>query len=37
MASTPTREEIFELLKKYNKSESLIKQAPTVEGVMPKF
>ncbi len=30
----PTREEAFELLKKYNKSESLIKHALAVEGVM---
>jgi predicted hydrolase (HD superfamily) len=30
----PTREETFELLKKYNKSESLIKHALAVEGVM---
>jgi predicted hydrolase (HD superfamily) len=34
MSSTPTREQTFELLKKYNKSESLIKHAPAVEGVM---
>jgi putative nucleotidyltransferase with HDIG domain len=34
MSSTPTREETFELLKKYNKSESLIKHALSVEGVM---
>lgn len=34
MSSTPTREETFELLKKYNKSESLIKHALAVEGVM---
>jgi len=31
---TPTREEAFELLKKYNKTESLIKHALAVEGVM---
>jgi len=31
---TPTREEAFELLKTYNKSESLIKHALAVEGVM---
>jgi putative nucleotidyltransferase with HDIG domain len=30
----PTREEAFELLKEYNKSESLIKHALAVEGVM---
>ena len=30
----PTREEAFDLLKKYNKSESLIKHALAVEGVM---
>ena len=30
----PTRDETFELLKKYNKSESLIKHALAVEGVM---
>jgi putative nucleotidyltransferase with HDIG domain len=34
MVRTPTREETFELLKKYNKSESLIKHALAVEGVM---
>lgn len=34
MSTTPTREEAFELLKKYNKSESLIKHALAVEGVM---
>ncbi|MBZ2175321.1 hydrolase [Schnuerera sp. xch1] len=33
----PTREEAFELLKKYNKSESLIKHALAVEGVMSHF
>lgn len=31
---TPTRETAFELLKKYNKTESLIKHAFSVEGVM---
>ena len=31
---TPTRKETFELLKKYNKSEALIKHAKAVEGVM---
>ena len=30
----PTREEAFELLKEYNKTESLIKHALAVEGVM---
>ena len=30
----PTRQEAFELLKKYNQSESLIKHALAVEGVM---
>lgn len=30
----PTREEAFELLKKYNKTEGLIKHALAVEGVM---
>ena len=30
----PTRKEAFELLKKYNKTESLIKHALAVEGVM---
>jgi putative nucleotidyltransferase with HDIG domain len=34
LSGTPTREETFELLKKYNKSESLIKHALAVEGVM---
>lgn len=33
----PTRAEAFELLKKYNKSESLIRHALTVEGVMRHF
>lgn len=33
----PTRAEAFELLKKYNKSESLIRHALTVEGVMKHF
>ena len=33
----PTREDTFELLKKYNKSESLIKHALAVEGVMRYF
>ena len=34
MSKTPTREEAFELLKKYNQKESLIKHALAVEGVM---
>lgn len=34
---TPTREEAFELLKKYNKNESLIKHALSVEAVMRHF
>lgn len=34
MSKTPTREEAFELLKKYNQTESLIKHALAVEGVM---
>jgi putative nucleotidyltransferase with HDIG domain len=33
----PNREQAFELLKKYNKSESLIKHALTVEAVMTHF
>ena len=33
----PTREEAFELLTKYNKTESLIKHALAVEGVMRYF
>ncbi len=33
----PTREEAFELLKEYNESESLIKHAMAVEGVMRYF
>lgn len=33
----PNREEALELLKKYNESESLIKHALTVEGVMRHF
>ncbi|UCE55426.1 MAG: HDIG domain-containing protein [Desulfobacterales bacterium] len=33
-SNVPAREETFELLKKYNKSESLIKHALAVEGVM---
>ncbi|NNF98252.1 MAG: HDIG domain-containing protein [Desulfobacteraceae bacterium] len=35
--NTPTREEAFELFKKYNRSESLIKHALAVEGVMRYF
>jgi len=35
--STPTREEAFALLKKYNKSESLITHALSVEAVMRHF
>lgn len=35
--TTPTREEAFELLKKYNKSESLINHALSVEAVMRYF
>ncbi len=34
MPKTPTRDEAFDLLKKYNSSESLIKHALAVEGVM---
>ena len=34
---TPTREESFDLLSKYNKNESLIKHALAVEGVMRYF
>jgi putative nucleotidyltransferase with HDIG domain len=33
-AITPTRDTAFELFKKYNKSESLLKHALSVEGVM---
>ena len=35
--SIPTREEAFALLKRYNQSESLIKHALAVEGVMRYF
>ena len=35
--NVPTRAQAFELLKKYNKSESLIKHALAVEGVMRYF
>jgi len=34
---TPTREEAFDLLKEYNQSESLIRHALAVEGVMRHF
>lgn len=34
---SPTREQAFELLKKYNKSDSLIKHGLSVEGVMRHF
>ncbi|MCG6912132.1 MAG: HD domain-containing protein [Deltaproteobacteria bacterium] len=34
MSKVPTREEAFELLKTYNQSESLIRHALAVEGVM---
>ena len=33
-STTPTREIALELFKKYNKSESLLKHALSVEGVM---
>ena len=36
-STTPTREEAFALLTKYNRSESLIKHALAVEGVMRYF
>ena len=36
-SKTPTREEALNLLKEYNKSESLIKHALAVEGVMRYF
>ena len=35
--TTPKREQAFELLKRYNKSDSLIKHALSVEGVMRHF
>ncbi len=35
--TAPTREEAFDLLKKYNKSESLINHALSVEAVMRHF
>jgi predicted hydrolase (HD superfamily) len=34
---TPTRDEAYKLLIKYNQSDSLIKHALTVEGVMVHF
>jgi predicted hydrolase (HD superfamily) len=34
MSQLPTRDEAFQLLKKYNTSESLIKHGLAVEGVM---
>lgn len=37
MEKTPTRTEAFELLKKYNQNESLIKHALAVEAVMLHF
>ena len=37
MPQTPTREEALALLKQYNQSESLIKHALAVEGVMRYF
>ncbi|NLZ39119.1 MAG: HDIG domain-containing protein [Firmicutes bacterium] len=37
MAKVPTREEAYALLKEYNKSDSLIKHALTVEAVMCHF
>jgi len=37
MNAIPTREEAFELLKKYNQSENLITHALSVEGVMRYF
>ena len=36
-SNIPTREQAFDLLKKYNKSENLIKHALAVEGVMRYF
>ncbi|MBW2604962.1 MAG: HD domain-containing protein [Deltaproteobacteria bacterium] len=36
-SNIPTREQAFNLLKKYNKSENLIKHALAVEGVMRYF
>ena len=37
MSKTPTRDEAFQLLKKYNNSESLIKHGLAVEAVMRYF
>lgn len=37
VSNSPTREEAFRLLKEYNQSESLIKHALAVEGVMRFF
>ncbi|SRR5690606_7220527 len=37
MSKTPTREEAFELLKKYNSDEGLIRHALAVEAVMRHF
>lgn len=37
MSHVPTRDEAFQLLKKYNSSESLIKHGLAVEGVMRYF
>ncbi len=37
MSKTPTRDEAFQLLKEYNKSESLIKHGLAVEAVMRYF
>jgi predicted hydrolase (HD superfamily) len=34
MKAVPSREEALDLFKKYNKSESLMKHALSVEGVM---
>jgi putative nucleotidyltransferase with HDIG domain len=36
-SKTPTREDAFDLLRKYNRSDSLIKHALAVEGVMRHF
>ena len=36
-AKVPTREEAYDLLKEYNESDSLIKHALAVEGVMRYF
>jgi predicted hydrolase (HD superfamily) len=37
MSYVPTREEAFQLVKEFNKTDSLIKHALTVEGVMRHF